>query len=183
MLYKTIFHILIAMATGSAGDSWMFSTNATSAHYRMITVHLDKGPPLLVGNSDDVSRVVLGGDPHHKETNQGDDFSVTLDPHQTNELSVNILAFETVRLAKVPDQLADVPTVTRRMFLTKDQPWRDFACDDHTRLQCDLPPSSSIGWISITAFDRTTPCRYNVGADQTTSLGEYFVKQGATNLD
>ena len=87
------------------------------------------------------SHALLGGDdPHRKATCHGGEFSVTMDPPQTNDLALNIQASETVWVAKLPEKPSSAPSVTRYMYLAKEQHWRDCAIDEPTRHQCDAPP-------------------------------------------
>ena len=49
MVTKTKTPLNIWMATAALDIEWYQTTNATIAHYRNLTVHIGKGPPVLVG--------------------------------------------------------------------------------------------------------------------------------------
>ena len=53
-------YILLMMATGSPDGIWLAALNAATSLYRISTVHLEKGHPLLAGGDVAVVRVRRG---------------------------------------------------------------------------------------------------------------------------
>ena len=127
------------MATGSPNDDWVSTLNATSAKYRSLAVHFEKGHPLLVGNNKDVARVRWGKKPHREANSIGKEFIVITDPAQNNALSLEIDRVETAWFAKIGDAAAAVQPICKYMYLPREQDWREWATDDHTRTHCGAP--------------------------------------------
>ena len=137
---KTIKLAWCAMATGSLSAPWVSTLNATTLHYRAITVQLEKGLPMLVGNALDVVRVVGGPAAHRRADNFGKEFSLRPDPSQPNNLAKAIGITRGAVFLKSVDEPADIPSVNRYMYLTHAQEWRGWATDEHTQNQCDVLP-------------------------------------------
>ena len=68
------------MATGPLDGVWNQTLNATSSHYRTMTVHLEKGFPALVGDGANVVRIRWDGKPNRKADGMGKEFSATAGP-------------------------------------------------------------------------------------------------------
>ena len=107
------------MATGSPDGLWRQTLNATRAHYRTLTVHLEKGLPLLVGDETNVVRVRGGVKPHRKANGAGEEFSATADPRQSNAPADGIRLFGTIWMTEQPDPGVSIPTVSRYMYLQR----------------------------------------------------------------
>ena len=134
---KTIKLAWTVMATGSPSSAWVSTFNPSTLQYRSATIHLEKRTPLLVGGAQDVVRVLGGSKPHRTAGNFEKEFSLIIDPAQTNELAVSIRAAEAACFAKSDEVPPVVPAVQKYMYLTHDQDWRVWATDVHTQLQCD----------------------------------------------
>ena len=91
------------MATASLDIGWNRTINDTSANYRTLTVHLEKGLPVLVGDDAHAIRVRRGGEPHRKANGIGEEFSVAADPlDQPNPLADGIRLSVTAWLVNSP---------------------------------------------------------------------------------
>ena len=115
------------------------SLNATSSHYRTWAVLLETGYQLLVGGDANVVRVRWGGKPQRKSNGVGKEFIVMVGPEQSNPLAGGIRLFGTVSMAKQPDPGSAIPTVSRYMYLQREQAWRSYSTQAHGRDQCDRP--------------------------------------------
>lgn len=128
------------MATGSTDGLWRQALNANSANYRTVTVHLERGFPLLVADDVNAARVRWAGKPRRKANGLGKEFSAIADPEQPSALAGGIRFCETVRLSKQIDPGVTIPAVTRYMYLQRGQDWRIHSDQAQVRGQCDLVP-------------------------------------------
>ena len=74
------------------------------------------------------------------------EFNVIPNPGHHNAPALLIRQFETVLFAKFTGAPSVVPIVTRYMYLSREQEWRDWANDEHLRAHCPAPEPQPSGF-------------------------------------
>ena len=129
---------MLTISTGSQNE-WVVTLNATRAHYRATTQHIEKGPPYRFRTNAKLLGPSGAVNPIARRRNLEKSAMLFLHLNKQVSIASSIQAWAIARFAKYDRKTSSTPSITKYKYMQPEEEWVHFLTDPSERDKRDRP--------------------------------------------